>query len=99
MNPSDGPSSRKARATFTLINQLGLHARASAQLVNLAGRYSSEITIRRNGEAANCKSIMGVLMLAAPCGTSIEVEAYGPDSDEAVQKIGELIANRFGEGR
>jgi phosphocarrier protein len=98
MNPSDGPTGRRVKATFTLVNQLGLHARAAAQLVNLAGRYRSEITIRKNGEAANCKSIMGVLMLAAACGTPIEFEAIGPDSEEALRRIGELVANRFGEG-
>jgi phosphocarrier protein len=97
MESGDGSSPQTAKGTFEIINQLGLHARAAAQLVNIANRYKSEITIRRGLEAANGKSIMGVLMLAAAVGSKVTIEAEGPDSGEAVARIGELIANRFGE--
>jgi len=80
-----------------IVNQLGLHARAAAQLVNLANRFESKITVIKGRDAANGKSIMGVLMLAAAAGTRLKVDAEGPDCEEAVRRIGELIGNRFGE--
>ena len=89
----------RARGTFLIKNQLGLHARAAAQLVGIANRFQSEITIRKGREVANGKSIMGVLMLAAAFGSEIEVEARGADGEEAVRQLGALIDNRFGEGR
>lgn len=82
---------------FTISNKLGLHARPSAQLTQVAGRYASEIHIARNGRRVNAKSIMGVLMLAAGPGSVVTVDADGPDAQQAVEAIGELIASRFGE--
>ncbi len=82
---------------LTLINKLGLHARAAAKFVNLASGFESEITISRNGKTVNGKSIMGVMMLAASCGTTIEVNAAGNDADQALQQIEQLVQDRFGE--
>ena len=81
-----------------IINKLGLHARASAKLTQLAGNYASEIWLSRNGRRVNAKSIMGVMMLAAGQGSEIEIEADGSDEAAAVQALRELIDGRFGEG-
>jgi phosphocarrier protein HPr len=82
---------------FTIQNKLGLHARPSAQLTQAAGRYASEIHIAKNGRRVNAKSIMGVMMLAAGRGSTVTVDAEGPDEHEAVDAIGALITSRFGE--
>ncbi len=81
-----------------LINKLGLHARASAKLVSLASEFDSEITLQRNGQQINAKSIMGLMMLAAAKGAEIELCADGKDEKKAVEALSELISNRFGEG-
>ena len=78
-------------------NKLGLHARASAKLTKLAGSFKSEIHLSRNGRRVNAKSIMGVMMLAAGVGSQIDIEVEGPDEQEAMAALRELIANRFGE--
>ena len=82
---------------FTIVNKLGLHARAAAVLVQLAGSFSSEITITKDKLTINCKSIMGVLMLAAAQNTSIVVEITGEDEKEALDALGNLIEDGFGE--
>ena len=82
---------------FDILNRLGLHARAAAQLVRLANGFASEIRFGKDGMEVNGKSIMGVLMLAAPKDAKILVRASGPDAEEAVAAIGELIAGKFGE--
>ncbi len=87
-----------ARADAEIINKLGLHARASAKLTQLASSFPAEVWLERNGRRVNAKSIMGVMMLAAAKGASITVETEGPDEDEALRAILELIADRFGEG-
>ncbi len=81
-----------------IINKLGLHARASAKLTQVAGRFSSNIWVSRNGRRVNAKSIMGVMMLAAGKGSKIIVETEGTDEVPAMQAIQALIADRFGEG-
>ncbi|MDX1574296.1 MAG: HPr family phosphocarrier protein [Methylophaga sp.] len=85
--------------TFTIINKLGLHARAAAKFVTTASTFNADITVRRDGREVNGKSIMGVMMLAAAKGTNITVSADGDDADAALQAIGELIADYFGEGQ
>ena len=85
------------RQKFVIINQLGLHARAAAAFVKVANRYKSTITVKKDSIAVNCKSIMGVLMLAAPKGTSLQIEAVGEDAAAAVHELGELIRQKFGE--
>jgi phosphocarrier protein HPr len=82
---------------FTIKNRLGLHARAAALLVKTANRFVSEITIEKDGVEVNGKSIMGILMLAASKGTKITVKVNGKDSTQAVQVLGKLIADKFGE--
>ncbi|SDV48256.1 HPr family phosphocarrier protein [Chitinasiproducens palmae] len=87
------------RQTATIINKLGLHARASAKLTQLAGRYKSEIWMSRNGRRINAKSIMGVMMLAAGIGSTVDIEAEGEDEQEAMDALLALIADKFGEGQ
>ena len=79
------------------MNKLGLHARASAKLTQLAGSFKCEVWLSRNGRRVNAKSIMGVMMLAAAKGSSLSIETDGPDEDEAMQALTQLIADRFGE--
>ena len=86
-----------AEREFDILNRLGLHARAAAQLVRLANGFASEIRVAKDGVEVNGKSIMGVLMLAAPKDAKILIRANGPDAEEAVAAIGELIAGKFGE--
>ena len=83
---------------FTIHNKLGLHARPSAQLTQIAGRYESEVFIARNGRRVNAKSIMGVMMLAAAKGATIGIETDGPDEEAAMNAVKGLIANHFDEG-
>lgn len=86
-----------AEANITIINKLGLHARAAAKFVTLASSFDSTIELVRNGSAVNGKSIMGVMMLAASQGTELTLRATGSDENNAIEKISELITDRFGE--
>jgi phosphocarrier protein HPr len=86
------------KSTLTIVNKLGLHARASAKLTKLAGSFQSEIFISRNGRRVNAKSIMGVMMLAAGLGAEVELETEGDDQDAAHDAIATLIRDKFGEG-
>ena len=81
-----------------IINKLGLHARASAKLTQLASQYPCEVWLSRNGRRVNAKSIMGVMMLAAAKGTTINIETTGEKEQEAMDAITALIADYFGEG-
>ena len=81
-----------------IVNKLGLHARASAKLTQLASKYKSEVWIMRNNKRVNGKSIMGVMMLAAGKGSRITVETTGEDEQECSSAITTLVAERFGEG-
>ncbi len=80
-----------------IVNKLGLHARAAAKFVSLASGFESEIMVKRNGKCVNGKSIMGVMMLAAGCGTTIELSANGNDESQAIAELEALIEDRFGE--
>lgn len=82
---------------FKIVNRLGLHARAAAQLVQTANRFASDVTVAKDGEEVNGKSIMGLLMLAAPQGSLITVSVSGADAAQAMQTIGTLINDGFGE--
>ena len=84
-------------AEFKIVNRLGLHARAAAQLVQTANRFASDVTIEKDGNEVNGKSIMGLLMLAAPQGSLITVTLSGEDAVEALRVIGNLINDGFGE--
>jgi phosphocarrier protein HPr len=83
--------------TVTIVNRLGLHARAAAKFVNVAKRFSSTIELSRGAEHADGKSIMSVMLLAAPIGTELTLSASGPDEAEAFAALRDLIADRFGE--
>ncbi len=82
----------------SIVNKLGLHARAAAKLTHLASGFQCEIWISRSGRRVNAKSIMGVMMLAAGQGTSVQIEANGADAEAAIAALLKLIAERFGEG-
>jgi len=82
-----------------IINKLGLHARASAKLTQLAARYQSDVQMSRNGRKVNAKSIMGVMMLAAGKGSKVVIETEGPDEGDAMEAIVALIGDYFGEGQ
>ena len=80
-----------------IVNKLGLHARASAKLTQLAGAHECEVWLSRNGRRVNAKSIMGVMMLAAGKGAKVGIETDGSDADAALLEIVKLIAGKFGE--
>ncbi len=82
---------------LTIVNKLGLHARAAVKLVNTASRFSSEIIIRYKGREINAKSVMNVMVLAAAKGTVLEFSVCGEDEQKALAAIEELVSNRFGE--
>jgi len=82
-----------------IVNKLGLHARASANLTQLAAKYQCDVSLARNGRKVNAKSIMGVMMLAAGKRSHITLETDGPDETQALDAITALIADYFGEGQ
>ena len=82
-----------------IVNKLGLHARASAKLTQLAAKYQSDVQMSRNGRKVNAKSIMGVMMLAAGKGAKVTFETSGPDEAEAMEAIVALVNDCFGEGQ
>ena len=86
------------RRDVEIINKLGLHARASAKLSQLASQYRSDVWLSRDGRRVNAKSIMGVMMLAAGKGSHIVIETEGPDEEKAMQALVALIGDYFGEG-
>lgn len=81
----------------TIVNHLGLHARAAARFVNLAKQYNASIDVERKGRRVNGKSIMGVMMLAAAQGSNITLYAEGDDAQEALEALADLVSQRFGE--
>ncbi len=80
-----------------VVNANGIHARPAAEIVKTAGRFRADITIARDDLEVNAKSIMGVMMLAAECGSTVRIRAHGDDADGALEALCTLIANRFGE--
>jgi phosphocarrier protein len=85
------------RRELTILNSLGLHARASAKFVKCAEQYDAEVKVTRDGQTVPATSMLGLLMLAAHCGTAIEVEATGPEAEEALAALARLVAAKFGE--
>jgi len=81
----------------TICNRLGLHARAAARFVHLATRFRSRVQVSRDGRGMDGKSIMGILLLAAPQGATLTIAADGPDEDEALAALKDLVASGFGE--
>ncbi len=88
-------ASRRVR----IVNELGLHARAAARLVKLAGRFSAVVHVEKDGQRADAKSIMGVLLLCGEPGAILTIHAEGPDAQEAVDALHALVRGRFGEAR
>jgi phosphocarrier protein len=86
------------KTTTTVINKLGLHARASAKLTKMAGSFPCEVWVSRGDRRVNAKSIMGVMMLAAGLGSEIVLETDGPQEGEAMEALLALLAHKFGEG-
>jgi len=86
------------KASITISNKLGLHARASAKLTKLAGSFQSDVFMTRNDRRVNAKSIMGVMMLAAGLGSVVEIEVTGADEQAALNALTALINDKFGEG-
>ena len=84
-------------AEVVVVNRLGLHARPSARLTATASRFASEVWLGKAGRRVNAKSIMGVMMLAAACGSTLRIEADGADESDAVRALLELVASGFGE--
>jgi phosphocarrier protein len=82
---------------FTIINELGMHARAATRFVQVANRYRADVDVEKDGQTVNGKSIMGVLMLVAAQGTIIKVRVRGDDAEEAMAALAELINGKFGE--
>ena len=89
----------EAEGTFEIVNALGLHARAAAQMVKVANRFKSEVFIAAEGNRANAKSIMGVLMLAAGQGVKVTITCKGEDAEVCLSELKKLIADRFGEAQ
>lgn len=87
-----------AEKELQIKNKLGLHARAAAQLVKTANRFSSEVKVEKDRNSVNGKSIMGVLTLAATCGSQVKVTCEGPDAQDALAAIEQLIEDKFNEG-
>jgi phosphocarrier protein len=85
------------KRSVTISNKLGLHARASAKLTQAASQFKSAVWIARNGRRVNAKSIMGVMMLAAGVGSTVELETEGEDEDAAMAAVEKLFADKFGE--
>jgi phosphocarrier protein HPr len=85
------------KRSIRISNKLGLHARASAKLTQLASKFQSAVWIERNGRRVNAKSIMGVMMLAAGIGSNVELEVEGPDEAAAAEAIEKLFVEKFGE--
>ena len=85
------------KQTTKIVNKLGLHARPSAQLVTTATKFQSEVFFTKGDLRINGKSIMGVMMLAAECGSTLKLRAVGDDADEALEALATLVSERFGE--
>ena len=83
--------------TVQIVNKAGLHARPAAEIVKLATRYEADITVVREELEVNGKSIMGVMMLAAECGSTLRLKAEGPDATEALDALADLFESKFGE--
>jgi phosphocarrier protein HPr len=89
----------KAERTVEIVNERGLHARASAKFVKLASEFDAEVQVSRDGQTVDARSIMGLMMLAAGPGCCVDITAEGPDARAAVDALAELIASRFDEER
>ncbi len=92
------PEPSSLERSIVIQNRFGMHARPAAEFVKLANRFKAEVWVRKDDLEVNAKSIMGVMMLAAAKGSVIAIETEGPDENDAMKALRELIADRFGEG-
>lgn len=90
-------SNYHSEAVLQIVNEMGLHARAATKLVQLASHFQCEVFIEKEGQEVNGKSIMGVLLLVAVCGSRIKIRCVGADADACLQALTELVTHRFGE--
>ena len=88
-----------AERTVEILNKRGLHARASAKFVKLASSFEAEVQVSKDGQTVDARSIMGLMMLAAGIGSTIDISAEGPEAEAALEALCELVANRFDEER
>ena len=95
--PSESPSEEVIEKKLVIKNKLGLHARPAALFVQTVGKYNCELTVRKGKQKVNGKSIMGLMMLAAGVGSTITLEASGPDAHKAIQDVEKLVSGNFGE--
>jgi phosphocarrier protein HPr len=93
------PPTEEYAATFAIVNELGLHARAATKLVQLASTFACDVELEQHGQCANAKSVMGVLLLCSGKGSLLRVRARGPQAEACLAALGSLIAARFGEAR
>ena len=91
------PEGEKHRVTVRVVNKKGLHARASAKIVEAAARFTAHVTVKKDGQCVDARSIMGLMMLAAGVGSEIEIEALGQDASAALAAIVALVGAKFGE--
>jgi phosphocarrier protein len=96
-NTKTGSDENTVSKELVVLNKLGLHARPAAMFVRIANRFPCEITVEKDGEEVNGKSIMGLMMLAAGCGSHLKVTAAGDDAEQAVKEIEDLIKRKFDE--
>jgi len=94
---TENTTNNKAEGKFRILNSLGLHLRPARMLADLTNKFDSEIFIKKDSEEINGKSIMGIITLAAPKGALLKFTAIGPDAGEAIEAVGKLIENKFGE--
>jgi phosphocarrier protein HPr len=95
--PTGSNGERRSERVVTVLNPYGLHARPAAEFVKLSSRFTAHVTVEKEGLEVNGKSIMGVMMLAAECGSSLKIVAVGEDASQAVEALAELVQNHFGE--
>jgi phosphocarrier protein HPr len=99
LNPAPSKLEIMVERKITIVNQLGLHARAAAKFVQVAGKFRAKILLGRDGQAVDGKSILGILTLAACKGTRLFLSADGPDEGDAVDSLSDLVEDKFGEGQ
>jgi phosphocarrier protein HPr len=92
-------TSRRVSRTVEIVNERGLHARASAKFVKAAAQFEAEVKVSRDGQTVDAQSIMGLMMLAAGIGSTVEIEAEGPDAEAAIDALTQLVGDRFNEER
>lgn len=97
LTKKSGAEGQRVEKTLTIQNKLGLHARPAAMFVRIANRFACDVWVEKDGEEVNGKSIMGLMMLAAGCGSNLRVSAVGEDANEAIRELEDLLGRKFDE--